>query len=98
MPKLNQDPRESTIEKACCGIAKDLGFENIKLGQNGWPDRLFIGHGFHLFVEFKRKGRVPTELQKSKIDRLIRSGSTAVVMDDVESFEKWITEITLSVT
>ncbi len=47
---------EYELEQRCCNYARSHGIAAVKLeGQEGIPDRLFIGKGGNcLFVEFKK--------------------------------------------
>lgn len=80
---------ESSIERAVCERAfKRLGLVSIKLngpGWRGWPDRLFVlENGRTMFIEFKAKGKKPTELQKVRHQLLRNFGHQVEVCDDVD--------------
>lgn len=53
---------ESKIEKDSVKAAKELGFYSFKLLSTlvrGLPDRIFIGHGVVIFIEYKNeKGKL----------------------------------------
>jgi len=58
---------EATIErdfKKHCLEKNVLCLKMVVVGDNGYPDRMVIGHGFNFFVEFKRSNCYPTSLQK----------------------------------
>ena len=62
------------------------GFVHIKLdGRNksGWPDRLILlSAGQAIFVELKRPGEVPSDLQKYIHDNLRKLGYPVIVNDN----------------
>ena len=55
--------RESKIEAVACARAEAQGWTAIKVGKNGWPDRVFIGHGLTVWIEFKVGDNGLTALQ-----------------------------------
>ena len=58
---------EKTIErdfKNYCLENNVLCLKLVVVGDNGYPDRMVLGHGFIFFVEFKRPGCYPSSLQK----------------------------------
>jgi hypothetical protein len=59
--------RESTFERATCASLEKLGAVCIKVGFDGWPDRLvLVGEGAHCWIEFKQeRGR----LRKNQVIR-----------------------------
>jgi hypothetical protein len=80
--------RESTIERAVCARAKQLGCMVIKLngpGQRGLPDRMILRDGRALFIEFKAPGKKPTTLQLKTRDKLLALGFIATVIDDKDN-------------
>ena len=82
---------ESQLEKKFLDWAKDSGWMVRKMawpGYNGAPDRLVIGNGRVIFLEFKRPGKEPTELQWSQIKEIRKHLGTAEFVDDVETARK----------
>ena len=78
--------RESTIEKAVVGYAKEKGclvIKNAMPGHRGIPDRLFCYKGRVLWMELKRPGEKPTLLQCKWLAQLIDHGFNAVWTDNV---------------
>lgn len=78
---------ESYIERKVVEYSKKLGWFVRKLqwvGRHGAPDRLFIKDGRVVFIEFKAKGKKPTENQKREIERLREQGMEVYVIDDIE--------------
>ena len=59
---------ERVIEKASLTAAKKAGWWGIKLVPSiisGLPDRMFIGHGKVVFIEYKTEKGQLTKLQKA---------------------------------
>lgn len=85
-------PRERIVEKACCDYAKSKGCLVLKMDARrhiGIPDRLFVlPTGRVLWVEFKRPGATPTEIQWSRIIKLQKMRQIADWFDDAESFRR----------
>ena len=80
---MNRDEYE--LEQRCCDYARSNGIAAGKLeGQEGIPDRLFIGKGGKcLFVEFKKpSGGVVSKEQKFWLEFLGESGITCNNFDD----------------
>lgn len=76
--------RESSIEQKVCDWAKKQGVIALKLsGPNakGQPDRMFIGQGKVVFIEFKAPGKKPTALQAKWLDDLTAMGFNATGFD-----------------
>jgi hypothetical protein len=83
--------RETSLEDACVERARASGWEAIKVGQDGWPDRLFIQKsiGRHVWVEFKRPSvGVRSAKQSDTIARLVSYGVTAVFCDSIDQFRE----------
>ena len=77
---------ESAIEKAVAQHAKAKGVISRKLdgmGHRSWPDRMFLRHGRVIFIEFKRKGEVPTPLQQLCHKQLTAAGFQVYIVDDI---------------
>jgi hypothetical protein len=88
--------RESKIESKCKAyIENDLDGHMIKLqgiGSLGWPDRVvLVPRGFVAFVELKKPGRVPTEIQYKRLATLQKKGFHAFWTADYENFKAEIT-------
>ena len=84
---------EVAVEQACRRYAMkhDCMFLKIK-GNTGWPDRLLLTpHGYHVFVEFKREGEEPRDLQLHILEGLNKNGHGALWIDNLESFKKLVT-------
>jgi hypothetical protein len=72
--------RESTFERATCARLEKLGAVCIKVGFDGWPDRLvLVGEGVHYWIEFKQeRGRLRAN-QILRIEHLRSIGDTVYV-------------------
>lgn len=78
---------ESYLERKCCNHAKSLQALSIKVGQLGWPDRLFVTkEGKHIWVEFKIGKNKLSELQKVRIAELEAHNTPVHVVYDFETF------------
>jgi hypothetical protein len=81
---------EKTLENKCRLYAKSIGWTSVKLNPVnavGIPDRLFIGPGRVLFIEFKKPGQVPRKSQQVWIDKLLGYGMQVKVIDNFEDFQ-----------
>lgn len=78
--------RESAIEEKVCRWATRNGWlvRKFKSSKRGVPDRVFIRNGIVVFIEFKRKGGVPTPQQANEHAALRAAGAVVYVFDDVE--------------
>lgn len=76
--------------------ARKLGVLTYKLvspAQRGVPDRIFLGSGITLYIEFKATGEEPTKLQ-AKIHRdFEKVGVPVYVIDDIEKGKELIDAI-----
>jgi hypothetical protein len=80
-------PLELALERKAVKWLADHGCVALKMGSNGWPDRLvLLGHDLHFWVEFKRPCGRLTRAQRLVIPRLEKMGETvvlAVSLDEV---------------
>lgn len=80
--------KEIQIENKVREYARvNLHIESIKLnlaGNRGWSDVMFMYDGQVYFVEFKRPGEVPTDLQKYRLSWLLAHGFHAIWSDNAE--------------
>ncbi len=89
--------KESTVENSF--IRKCRNYEQpLKLrkmngeGNRSWPDRMILGsQGFTAFIEFKRPGEKPTELQSEMLQELGQLGFPASWFDDATRAFDWLT-------
>jgi hypothetical protein len=71
---------EETIELRVCGWARTRGIWNIKLGRDGYPDRLFFPKpGRVAWVEFKAPTGELRPSQVNQIEALRRRGEAVAV-------------------
>jgi hypothetical protein len=84
--------RETKIEQHVWRDARSmLGVESIKIGKQGWPDRLFlIPGGRPLLIEFKRGGEEARILQAHRIETLKKLGYDAYAVDNYEDAMAYI--------
>lgn len=78
---------ESTIEKEVCQYARRLGWKNYKfksVNNNAVPDRIFFRNGKTVLIEFKAKGKKPTELQAKRLKEFREMGFVAEAVDNVK--------------
>jgi len=83
MSKLERD-----VEAKVGNWCKANGVLYIKfspMGSRGWPDRICIfPGGFHVWVELKRKGKLPRKLQLHRAGQLIDQGAICMWYDNAE--------------
>jgi hypothetical protein len=82
--------RESKVESAGNRLAKKLGFWERKFkspGRRSAPDRIYAKNGSVFWIEYKRKGEAPTELQKLEHKRMRAAGLRVYVCDCKEEYE-----------
>jgi hypothetical protein len=85
MPSKALRPLESSIERRFAAEVRRRGGECLKLGQDGWPDRIvLLPGGKVLFIELKRPGETPRPRQWSRINALTMLGFNAVWADSFE--------------
>ncbi|QJI52227.1 putative VRR-NUC domain-containing protein [Cronobacter phage JC01] len=85
--------KESKVEKEIRQYALATGWWVAKFvapGKRGVPDRLFIKNGWHLFMEIKRPGEVPTEQQLLRHQEMRKYGAIVVWVDSVEEAKSWL--------
>jgi hypothetical protein len=83
---MNQS--EAYIENAVVKWADDNGFltPKVKFAEKGWPDRLFMSpFGHTIFIEFKRLGGEPDDLQAYRLKELKKRGIPAFCCDSIFS-------------
>lgn len=82
--------RESSIERAANKLAKKQGWWVRKFkspGRRSAPDDIYAKNGRVFWIEFKRKGEKPTELQAAEHKRMREAGLTVYVCDCREEYE-----------
>jgi hypothetical protein len=86
--------RESYIERETCKLLAQAGAVCVKVGVDGYPDRLILlGPGRHMWIEFKQPGGVLRPNQVLRIRQLQARGDLVNVLDAVpdKAFFSWIT-------
>ena len=88
---------EKEIEAAAKRYAEKCGVLFWKFtspGRVGVPDRILIGpFGRIAFVEFKRQGKRPTDLQRFILKTLSERGVIATYVDSLDGAKKVIDEL-----
>ena len=91
-------PLEKDIEAKVKAYARDQGMLTYKFtspARAAVPDDMFIcTTGKVMFIEFKRKGKVPTPAQLREHERLRGHRIAVYVVDDVEEGKKIIDSYT----
>lgn len=81
--------KESVIEDHLTKLCKENGiYQHKNTGRNGIPDRLLIYRGRHWFLELKRPGERPTDLQESVARELKAHGAVTVFADSCDAVDK----------
>lgn len=84
----NKIPLESAIENYLLRRCRELGVMSVKqTGMNGMPDRLLMYGGRCWFLELKRPGKKPTDLQRAVAGKLRRRGICSMYADTKESVD-----------
>lgn len=89
--------RERDVEAWLRKQVEKLGGKAMKFvspGNNGVPDRIAILPGGQVwFIELKKKGEEPTELQKWQHKQLRKLGCNVAVVAGREQAEAWVKEV-----
>jgi hypothetical protein len=77
---------ESKIERKVCSVLLlKHGIPNVKLGFDGWPDRMYLlPKGKAVFIEFKSLSGRLMPRQAYRIKCLTKWGYPAIACDDVD--------------
>jgi len=97
-PVQTDDPLESEVEATVVAYAKSKGCMERKMngpGYRGWPDRLFMYNGKTIWIEFKRLGERPDNLQRFLHGRLRDNGFDVEVVDNIAAGRQVIDRFTL---
>ena len=83
--------RESDLQAKCINNAKKAlkGVVVARSATEGFPDRTFIYKTRVVCVEFKKKGKQPTELQRHMHQALWKNGIDTAVIDNESDFD-WV--------
>ena len=80
---------ERDVESYLGKLVRTLSGEYIKVGYDGWPDRLILAPGGKsCWVELKREGGVLAPLQQMRIAQLQKVGQQVVVCWSKEEAEE----------
>ena len=91
MRKLITMANEAQVEEKFVRKCKALGCTTIKLGQNGWPDRIVVvPGGLSLYVELKAEGCSPRALQLQRMATLRRMGAPVAWFDNSTDAIAWV--------
>ena len=81
---------EADLQKACVREARAAGWLARRYsgtGRRSYPDYFFARRGACVWVEFKRLGNQPTELQRLEHDEMRRYGLRVEVIDSRDGFK-----------
>jgi len=81
----------SKVEKDAVEWAEENGWHAIKIAKTsirGYPDRLFVKRGKHVWVEFKGPKEPLLKNQEERIKDLTEAGADVFVCRDLATF-KW---------
>jgi len=90
-PISTDDLLEKDIQSKCVEHARRSNAYARKFSSpanRSVPDYLFVWEGLIWFVEFKRKGKTPTEQQADEHVKIRAAGGKVWVIDDIEDFKK----------
>lgn len=91
---------ERSIEATVVHWAAEQGIPTLKLkldANSGWPDRIFLlDKGRAAFIEFKRKGKRPTDLQHHRLAILTSLGHHACWAERAQDAIYWLKRIQAS--
>ena len=97
MPDSVKDPKEAAIERNVSDYAKGahmLSYKFTSPNRRSVPDRLFItSRGTVFFIEFKRKGKAPTDAQYREIRRIASFGVRVFIVDNIDKGRSIIDEM-----
>lgn len=88
--------READVEKAVNAYCKTKGITSQKqngLGDRGKSDRLLMRNGVAAFLELKRPGQKPTELQLRYLRMRKEDGFAAAWADSFHMAKEWIDRV-----
>jgi hypothetical protein len=84
---------ESSLERKVCADLAFQGFSTVKVGFDGWPDRLvLLGKGRHVWFEFKTKKGILRASQRVRIRQLERDGELVYVIRSEQEAVRAIAE------
>lgn len=93
---MSDTPKEANIEAYLVRKVRDLGGKCFKFespGTAGMPDRLIVLPGVIAFMELKRLGEVPNDLQAKRIADLRKLRATVYWASTVEMVDTALLEL-----
>jgi len=75
------------VEQPSVRFAEKNGWLALKLNNpwcRGYPDRLYVGYEYHIYIEYKIPGKKPSKLQWKRINDLRKRGAFAFWSDNKE--------------
>ena len=89
MPRIRPRKREKSIESYFVKRCRENGVFVLKnTGMNGISDRLIFKNGIFVFVELKRPGERPTDLQKALMKKMRKRGALTKWADTKEKVDR----------
>lgn len=90
--------KENIIENYLVKRCKELNIFILKnTGMKGIPDRLILKNGVYIWIETKRPGETPSEIQKEIIRRLKLQKAIVYIADNKTEIDRILEEITKEV-
>lgn len=83
---------EAALKKRCSKKLEGWGWlvvHIIQTNRNGWPDTFIMRRGEAIWIEFKRLGKVPRELQEYRHKEIRGAGGSVFTVDKIEDIEKF---------
>ena len=92
-------PRETSTEKRICGALEAVGYELVKWGREGWPDRFICHPSFprrHVWIEFKQEGAPLTAAQRRRIPKMTKKHEDVFIVDETTELRTLISKLSRS--
>jgi hypothetical protein len=87
---------EKAVESSVCSWLMFQGYVPLKVGLEGWPDRLvLVGRGMHIWFEFKAPGGKLRAQQSNRIFKLREMGESVHVIESLEQAQDLIAKLRL---
>ena len=88
---MDLNPRERNLEHYLRKQASIRGWRVVKFGYEGWPDDIVVAkRGVQGWIELKRRGEEPEELQVTRLEELQDRGCVAVWADSRKSVDAFL--------
>lgn len=81
---------EASIKKKCSLRLESWGWlvlHVIQTNRNGWPDTMIARNGRTVWIEFKKIGKLPRELQLYRHEEIKISGIEIFVVDKISDVD-----------